>query len=150
MTPVRVLPDAARLAEGRAVHFSVTVDGVSEDALALRWHGALSADVILSRAGVQFIDINPRLVEPVNALASGVDLVRALVEVACTGTSRPQPPGPRGCAPRCSRQWHWRASTERVRSTRRWVQLPIWVASPTVSFGNLLPSSSASSSRPSW
>ena len=60
---------------------------------ALRWHGALSADVILDREGVQFIDINPRLVEPVNALASGVDLVRALVEVACTGTSRPQPPG---------------------------------------------------------
>ena len=60
---------------------------------ALRWHGALSADVIGDRAGVQFIDINPRLVEPVNALVSGVDLVRALVEVASTGTSRPQPPG---------------------------------------------------------
>ena len=60
---------------------------------ALRWHGALSADLILSRAGVRFIDINPRLVEPVNALASGVDLVQALVEVAGTGTARPQPPG---------------------------------------------------------
>ena len=60
---------------------------------ALRWHGALSADVIGDRAGVVFIDINPRLVEPVNALASGVDLLRALVEVARTGTSRPQPPG---------------------------------------------------------
>jgi biotin carboxylase len=60
---------------------------------ALDWHGALSADVIASEAGIQFIDINPRLVEPVNALISGVDLVRALVEVACSGTSRPQPPG---------------------------------------------------------
>jgi hypothetical protein len=59
---------------------------------ALRWHGALSADVITGRTGAVFIDINPRLVEPVNALASGVDLTRALVEVACTGTSRPQPP----------------------------------------------------------
>jgi hypothetical protein len=59
---------------------------------ALGWHGALSADVILSPAGIQFIDINPRLVEPVNALDSGVDLVRALVEVARSGTSRPQPP----------------------------------------------------------
>jgi len=58
---------------------------------ALGWHGALSADVILSPAGIQFIDINPRLVEPVNALDSGVDLVRALVEVARSGTSRPQP-----------------------------------------------------------
>jgi biotin carboxylase len=60
---------------------------------ALDWHGALSADVIASEAGIQFIDINPRLVEPVNALISGVDLVRALVAVACSGTSRPQPPG---------------------------------------------------------
>ena len=66
---------------------------------ALSWHGALSADVILGPAGLQFIDINPRLVEPVNALDSGVDLVRALVEVARSGPSRPQPPGswsPRG------------------------------------------------------
>jgi glutathione synthase/RimK-type ligase-like ATP-grasp enzyme len=60
---------------------------------ALDWHGALSADVILGPAGPVFIDINPRLVEPVNALESGVDLVQALLEVACSGTSRPQPPG---------------------------------------------------------
>lgn len=60
---------------------------------ALRWHGALSADVIAGETGIQFIDVNPRLVEPVNALVSGVDLARAMVEVACSGTSRPQPPG---------------------------------------------------------
>ena len=60
---------------------------------ALDWHGALSADVIDGPAGPVFIDINPRLVEPVNALESGVDLVRALVEVARADTSRPQPPG---------------------------------------------------------
>jgi hypothetical protein len=60
---------------------------------ALDWHGALSADVILGPAGPVFIDINPRLVEPVNALESGVDLTRTLVEVACSGTARPQPPG---------------------------------------------------------
>ena len=36
----------------------------------LDWHGALSADVILGPDGPRFIDINPRLVEPVNALAS--------------------------------------------------------------------------------
>jgi hypothetical protein len=59
---------------------------------ALRWHGALSADMIAG-TGPVFIDINPRLVEPVNALESGVDLVRALVEVARVGSSRPQPPG---------------------------------------------------------
>lgn len=60
---------------------------------ALRWHGALSADMIAGGTGPVFIDINPRLVEPVNALESGVDLVRTLVEVARTGTSAPQPPG---------------------------------------------------------
>jgi hypothetical protein len=59
----------------------------------LAWHGALSADVILGPDCPRFIDINPRLVEPVNALASGVDLVRALVEVATAGTSRAQPDG---------------------------------------------------------
>ena len=44
---------------------------------ALGWHGALSADVIIGPDGPQFIDVNPRLVEPVNALASGVDLAGA-------------------------------------------------------------------------
>jgi len=63
---------------------------------ALGWHGALSADVILSPAGPVFIDINPRLVEPVNAMASGVDLAGALVEIARTGGSVPQPPGKPG------------------------------------------------------
>jgi glutathione synthase/RimK-type ligase-like ATP-grasp enzyme len=51
---------------------------------ALDWHGALSADVIIGPDGPRFIDINPRLVEPANALASGVDLAGALVEVART------------------------------------------------------------------
>jgi ATP-grasp domain len=62
----------------------------------LDWHGALSADMILGSDEPLFIDVNPRLVEPVNALASGVDLVRALVEVATSGTSRPQPDGQPG------------------------------------------------------
>jgi hypothetical protein len=60
---------------------------------ALNWHGALSADVIDGPEGPAFIDINPRLVEPANALASGVDLTGALVQVARTGTARPQPDG---------------------------------------------------------
>jgi hypothetical protein len=60
---------------------------------ALNWHGALSADVILTAEGPLFIDINPRLVEPVNAFASGIDLTGALVEVARSGTSTQQPPG---------------------------------------------------------
>jgi hypothetical protein len=52
--------------------------------------------VILGAEGPFFIDINPRLVEPANALASGVDLTGALLEVALTGTSRPQPDGAPG------------------------------------------------------
>jgi hypothetical protein len=65
---------------------------------ALDWHGALSADMIAGGTGpvftdTVFIDINPRLVEPVNALESGVDLVRTLLDVARVGRSRPQPPG---------------------------------------------------------
>jgi hypothetical protein len=62
---------------------------------ALDWHGALSADVIIGPDGPRFIDINPRLVEPANALASGVDLTGALVEVARararSGSVQPQP-----------------------------------------------------------
>jgi glutathione synthase/RimK-type ligase-like ATP-grasp enzyme len=56
---------------------------------ALGWHGALSADVIDGPDGPVFIDINPRLVEPANALACGVDLTGALVEVAMSGAPRP-------------------------------------------------------------
>jgi biotin carboxylase len=59
----------------------------------LRWHGALSADVILSPGGPQFIDINPRLVEPVNAYRSGVDLAGALLDIARNGSAEPQATG---------------------------------------------------------
>jgi glutathione synthase/RimK-type ligase-like ATP-grasp enzyme len=48
----------------------------------LDWHGALSADVILTENGPVVIDVNPRLVEPINALRSGTDLVSTLLEVA--------------------------------------------------------------------
>jgi hypothetical protein len=65
---------------------------------ALHWHGALSADAVLTGAGPLFIDINPRLVEPGNAWYSGVDLVAALLEVA-RGTVPPaRPPGRGGVA----------------------------------------------------
>ena len=55
----------------------------------LRWHGALSADVIVTSKGPQFIDINPRLVEPENAWRAGVDLVGTFLAVA--RGSRPSP-----------------------------------------------------------
>lgn len=59
----------------------------------LRWHGALSADVILTDSGPRFIDINPRLVEPQNAYASGVDLVGPMLELATGSHPTPEPDG---------------------------------------------------------
>ena len=61
----------------------------------LDWHGALSADVIVTDAGPMFIDINPRLVEPENAWQAGVDLVRGMLDVAC-GVPSGQPSGRTG------------------------------------------------------
>jgi glutathione synthase/RimK-type ligase-like ATP-grasp enzyme len=63
---------------------------------ALRWHGALSADVILTGGGPVIIDVNPRLVEPVNAWRSGVDLVGAMFDLALGRHPAPQPAGKAG------------------------------------------------------
>jgi len=60
---------------------------------ALEWHGALSLDAILTVDGPTYIDVNPRLVEPGNALRSGVDLVGALVDAALGRPAIVQPPG---------------------------------------------------------
>jgi hypothetical protein len=62
----------------------------------LGWHGALSADAILTGAGPRYIDLNPRLVEPANARRAGVDLVTPLLELAVGAAPRPQPPGRAG------------------------------------------------------
>ncbi|HEY2280270.1 MAG TPA: hypothetical protein VGI00_18075 [Streptosporangiaceae bacterium] len=80
----------------RGISLPVAREHLATLGAALNWHGALSADVILTAAGPQFIDINPRLVEPVNAQLSGVDLTGALIEVARYGTARPQPTGQPG------------------------------------------------------
>ena len=51
----------------------------------LRWHGALDFDFILRDGDPGrplYIDANPRLVEPVSAYLSGVDLGAALLRVA--------------------------------------------------------------------
>jgi biotin carboxylase len=57
----------------------------------LAWHGALSADLVLTPAGPLVIDINPRLVEPGNAYRSGTDLSRSLLDLAA-GSSVPALP----------------------------------------------------------
>ena len=59
----------------------------------LGWHGALSADAILTDSGPVFIDVNPRLVEPGNAWRSGVDLTGAMLHVAYGGLPAAQPAG---------------------------------------------------------
>jgi hypothetical protein len=64
----------------------------------LHWHGGLSADAILTETGPVFIDVNPRLVEPGNAWRSGVDLVGAVLDVACGRVPAAQPPGRPGVA----------------------------------------------------
>ena len=59
----------------------------------LGWHGGLSVDVIVGADGPLIIDVNPRLVEPANAAASGVDLVGTMMEIARGGQVRVAPEG---------------------------------------------------------
>ena len=59
----------------------------------LSWHGALSADAILTVDGPVVIDVNPRLVEPGNAWRSGVDLVGAMIDAALGRKPAVQPAG---------------------------------------------------------
>jgi glutathione synthase/RimK-type ligase-like ATP-grasp enzyme len=64
---------------------------------ALRWHGALSFDYVSDAAAIPyFIDANPRLVEPMNAWFSGVDLAGALLQVSLGETLKPQRAGRAG------------------------------------------------------
>jgi predicted ATP-grasp superfamily ATP-dependent carboligase len=50
----------------------------------LNWHGALSVDYVLEEMSQapHYIDCNPRLVEPGNALISGLDLTGLLVRIS--------------------------------------------------------------------
>jgi predicted ATP-grasp superfamily ATP-dependent carboligase len=65
---------------------------------ALAWHGALSFDYILDDATrtPHFIDANPRLVEPMNAWLSGVDLPGALLLISLGEKPPTQPAGREG------------------------------------------------------
>jgi glutathione synthase/RimK-type ligase-like ATP-grasp enzyme len=63
---------------------------------ALDWHGPISLDVILTGDGPLVIDVNPRLVEPINALIAGVDLVGAMLELARGGHPPAVPAGQGG------------------------------------------------------
>jgi len=71
---------------GVSLKESVILPGLAEMLVrlvgVLDWHGALSMDMIVADSGAVAIDVNPRLVEPANALAAGVDLVAAMLDVA--------------------------------------------------------------------
>ena len=69
---------------------------------ALAWHGALSFDHILdSRTNSPlFFDANPRLVEPMNAWLSGVDLAGALLDLSRGAAPPVQPDGREGVVTR--------------------------------------------------
>lgn len=62
----------------------------------LEWHGGLSMDVIMSDIGPMIIDINPRLVEPMNAYLSGVDLVQAMLDLRVSDKAPVRPVGREG------------------------------------------------------
>jgi predicted ATP-grasp superfamily ATP-dependent carboligase len=69
---------------------------------ALAWHGALSFDYIRQDGSgtPYFIDANPRLVEPMNAWFSGVDLPGALLRISLGETPPAQAPGREGIVTR--------------------------------------------------
>jgi predicted ATP-grasp superfamily ATP-dependent carboligase len=73
-------------------------DTVARIGQALAWHGALSFDYILDDATrtPHFIDANPRMVEPMNAWLSGVDLPGALLQISLGETAPTQPEGREG------------------------------------------------------
>lgn len=73
-------------------------DTVARIGHALEWHGALSFDYILDDATgtPHFIDANPRMVEPMNAWLSGVDLPGALLQISLGENAPTQPEGREG------------------------------------------------------
>jgi predicted ATP-grasp superfamily ATP-dependent carboligase len=73
-------------------------DTVARIGQALNWHGALSFDYILEETTgtPHFIDANPRLVEPMNAWLSGVDLPGALLRISLGEAPPTQPEGREG------------------------------------------------------
>jgi hypothetical protein len=85
---------------GAALKESVDLPGLADMlarlAAALDWHGALSMDLIVTDRGPVIIDVNPRLVEPANALAAGVDLVAAMLDVASDAPAQERSSGTAG------------------------------------------------------
>jgi hypothetical protein len=85
---------------GAAAKVSLSLPAVREHLVALGgalgWHGQLSLDAILDGEELYYIDVNPRLVEPVNAELAGVGLVDRWVGLALGRQVGPPPPGRAG------------------------------------------------------
>jgi biotin carboxylase len=71
-----------------STHVPLLRDSLEKLGRQLDWHGALSVDAIVDGGQPFVIDVNPRLVEPGNAMAAGTDMVGALLGVA---SGRPSP-----------------------------------------------------------
>lgn len=95
---------AVRSREGRSggssSKESIDLPSVRDDLAALggslRWHGALSLDAVLTDSGPMYIDVNPRIIEPVNGLYAGVDLSSALLSTSLDLSTRSLPDSGRG------------------------------------------------------
>lgn len=115
---------------GAALKESVHLPAVREQAAhlgrSLGWHGALSADVLLGPDGPVWIDVNPRLVEPGNALAAGLDLTAVMLELIDCRTPQPRPEGHHGVLTRQSLIAVLGAAQHR--GTRRAVAATAWQA----------------------
>jgi predicted ATP-grasp superfamily ATP-dependent carboligase len=92
---------------------------------ALDWHGALSFDYIRDEATgtPHFIDANPRLVEPMNAWLSGVDLPGALLRISLGQTPPTQADGRDGVLTRLGLMGLLDAARQRSRDVLREIGL---------------------------
>src|SRR5262245_45286298 len=72
---------------GPALKETIAVDPVEREVAAigarLAWHGAISFDYVRTAGDAQFVDCNPRLVEPMTAHFAGADLTGLLLAISC-------------------------------------------------------------------
>jgi hypothetical protein len=78
----------------KSLQNSTVADHLEQIGRKLNWHGPISVDYIFdeSRGQPFYIDGNPRLVEPMNASLSGVDLLQAWLDLSGNQSSATNPP----------------------------------------------------------
>jgi predicted ATP-grasp superfamily ATP-dependent carboligase len=98
---------------------------------ALAWHGALSFDYIRDDATgtPHFIDANPRLVEPMNAWLSGVDLPGALLQISLGEAPPVQREGREGVLTRLGLMGLLDAARRRDRRRDIWREIGLLISS---------------------